>query len=90
MKQALVDAGILDDTLLILTSDHGGTMKGSHGGTQAEERFTPFVAWGKGVRNGYTIQASVVQFDVAAVIADALGVSPASWWYGRPVPEIYE
>ena len=90
IRQALAETGILDDTLLIFTSDHGGTAREAHGGTEAAERYTPFVVWGKGIRKGYTIQASVVQFDVAAVIADALGVSPAPWWYGRTIPEIYE
>ena len=90
VKQALAEAGILDDTLLILTSDHGGSVDKAHGGTQAAERYTPLVVWGKGIRKGHVIQASVMQFDVAAVIADALGVNPSSWWYGRPVPEIYE
>ncbi len=90
VEQALADAGILDDTLLIFTSDHGGTAREAHGGTEAAERYTPFVVWGKGIRKGHVIQASVLQFDVAAVIADALGVSPAPWWYGRPIHEIYE
>ncbi len=90
LEQALSDAGILDDTLLIFTSDHGGTAREAHGGTEAAERYTPFVVWGKGIRKGHVIQASVLQFDVAAVIADALGVSPAPWWYGRPIHEIYE
>lgn len=90
VKQALADAGILDDTIIIFTSDHGGTVDEAHGGTRASERFTPFVVWGKGVRKGYTIQGSVVQYDVAATIASALGVTPAPYWYGRPVNEVFE
>lgn len=90
IRQAAADAGILDDTLFIITSDHGGTAAHTHGGTRTAERYTPLIVWGKGVRQGHVIQASVLQFDVAAVIADALGLSPAPWWYGRPIPEIYE
>ena len=90
IKQALEDAGILNDTIIIFTSDHGGTVDEAHGGTKAEELYTPFVVWGKGIRKGYTIQGSVMQFDVAAVIASVLGVDPAPWWRGKPINEIYK
>ena len=40
--QAVKDAGILDDTIFILTSDHGGIKKG-HGGKTMQEMETAFI-----------------------------------------------
>ncbi len=90
VKQALSDAGILDDTIIFLTSDHGGTVDEAHGGTQVSERFSPFVAWGKGIRKSHTIEASMIQYDVAATSAAALGIPAPPEWYGRPMSEIFE
>ena len=77
--QAMKDAGIWDDSVLIITSDHGGINK-SHGGTSMREMETPFIIRGKGVRKGEVINAPMMEYDVAAVIADIFRLKHPSYW----------
>lgn len=87
--QALKDAGIYDDTILIITSDHGGINTG-HGGMTLEELETPFIAMGKGVKQGFEFPDAMMQYDTAATIAYILGIQPPQAWVGRPVMSIFE
>lgn len=72
------------ETLLVVTSDHGGIGK-SHGGETMEELLIPWIASGAGVRPGHVIAEPIVQSDTAATIAFALGVPRPACWTGRPV-----
>jgi hypothetical protein len=72
------------ETLLLVTSDHGGIGKG-HGGETMEELLIPWIASGAGVRPGHVIAEPIVQSDTAATIAFALGVPRPACWTGRPV-----
>lgn len=47
--QAVKEAGMLKETIFILTSDHGGIKKG-HGGKTMQEMQTPFIISGKNVK----------------------------------------
>ena len=87
--QALKDAGIYDDTILIMSSDHGGIDKG-HGGKTLEELETPFIVCGKGVKPGFEFTDAMMQYDTAATIAYILGIEPPQVWVGRPVMSIFE
>lgn len=71
------------DTVLIFTSDHGGTEKG-HGGEIMEHMEVPFIAYGCGVQPG-EISDVVVNYDVAATIAWILGADAPQVWRGNPV-----
>ena len=86
--EATRQAGIYDDTVFILTSDHGGKDKG-HGGKTLLEMETPFVIFGKGIRAGHVIETSMVQYDVAATMAYILGVPQPQVWTGRPVLSVF-
>ena len=86
--QAVKDAGIFDDTIFVLTSDHGGIGKG-HGGPTLEEMLSPMIVYGKGVRKGYEITDAVMQYDVPATVAYILGLTPPQAWVGRPVMQIF-
>ena len=81
-------AGIYDDTVFILTSDHGGKGKG-HGGKSLLEMETPFIICGKGIRSGHEIKESMIQYDVAATMAYILGVKQPQVWTGRPVMSVF-
>lgn len=72
--------GILDDTLFIVTADHGGINKG-HGGDTDVERNVFLGASGKTVADGAIVEAEAR--DVAAIAAYALGVECPSTWTGR-------
>ncbi len=76
------------ETLLLVTSDHGGIGKG-HGGETMEELLIPWIASGAGVRPGHVITEPVIQSDTAATIAFALGVPRPVCWTGRPVREAF-
>ena len=72
----IVEKDILDDTLLMVIADHGGTPFGSHGGTSEAEKIVFFGAAGKTVKPG-TIGEMNVR-DSSAIILHALGL---------PIPE---
>jgi len=85
--QALKDAGIYDDTVVILSADHGGKDLG-HGGFTLLELETPFIVCGKGIRENCEFPLTVMQYDTAAIIADLLGIRIPEDWRGRPFPQI--
>ena len=53
--QAIKKAGIWDDTIIIMTADHGG-IKTGHGGKTLREMEIPFIISGKNVRKGMEIK----------------------------------
>lgn len=86
---ALKDAGIYDDTVMVISSDHGGLGKG-HGKFTLEELETPFVVSGRKMRQGMEISAPLMQYDTPAIIADILGIKIPDEWRGRPLRQIYK
>ena len=76
---AVKETGLLDDTLFIVSADHGGTPQGSHGGDTEAERYVFLGVAGKTVVEGGQIQEPEVR-DIAAISAYALGLDfPATW-----------
>ena len=87
---AIRDADILDKSVIILTSDHGGINKG-HGGRTMEEMETPLIFYGRGVRKGYCFDdLSVMEYDVASTMAWLLGLEQPQPWFGRPLTQAFE
>lgn len=86
--QALKDAGIWEDTTIIITADHGGIKKG-HGGITLNEMQTPFIISGKGIRKGGEFHESMMQFDVAATIAALFRLEQPQVWTGRPMTQCF-
>ena len=86
---AVKEAGMLDETIFIVTSDHGGINKG-HGGKTMLEMQTPFIISGKNIRKGHEIQASMMQFDVAATVAAIFKLKQPQVWIGRPIMEVFK
>lgn len=82
--KALKKAAIFEDTILIVTSDHGGKGTG-HGGTSMGELEIPWIVHGPGVQAGKTITAPVNTYDTAATVAHVLGLTPPEAWIARPV-----
>ena len=50
--QAVKEAGIWDESIIIVTADHGGIEKG-HGGRTMQEMETPFIICGQHIKKGY-------------------------------------
>lgn len=86
---AIEEAGIMDETVLIVTADHGGINKG-HGGKTMEEMQIPVVFYGKGVRKGHVITESTMIFDLAGTIAHLLEVEQPQVWISRPMLSAFE
>jgi len=82
--EAIKEAGIYDDSVIILTSDHGHDGTG-HGGDSLYEIETPFVIWGKGIKKGEEITETMIQYDVAATVAKILNLQTPQSWRGVPM-----
>ena len=87
--QALKDAGIYDDTVIVMSSDHGGRETG-HGGFTIQELETPFIICGKNVRAGFEFPEAMMQYDVPATIAAVLGIEIPQTWVGRPMLQVFK
>ena len=82
------DAGIFEETVFIVSSDHGGLGKG-HGGESLDEVLIPFILYGKSVKKGYAIEETVYQYDNAATVAFIAGLETPQAWIGRPVKSAF-
>lgn len=69
-------ANMLEDTLFMVITDHGGTIddngRGSHGGWTDREKFVTFAAVGKGVKCGEIGEMNIR--DLAAIVLYAFGI----------------
>jgi predicted AlkP superfamily pyrophosphatase or phosphodiesterase len=89
LYEALEKAGLLDDTLIIVSADHGGHNR-VHSGAKLIDREIPWIACGPGVREDYNILTEVSTVDTAATALYALGLPIPSQIVGRPQVEIFE
>lgn len=78
------EAGIFDETLFIIVSDHGGKGK-DHGHETLQGNEVPFILYGKSVKKDYEIPAVVRLYDVAATTAFVFNAETPQAWEGRPV-----
>jgi hypothetical protein len=85
---AIKKAGIADETVVIISSDHGGVGLG-HGGESLAEIEIPFILWGKSVKKNHKINYPVYQYDNAATVAFALGLKTPIAWIGKPVKNAF-
>lgn len=86
---AVKRTGIYNETVFIVTADHGGIGK-SHGGETLAEVEIPFIISGKGVKKNQELTTSFVQYDNAAAVAFALNIARPSAWTGRPAKSAFE
>jgi predicted AlkP superfamily pyrophosphatase or phosphodiesterase len=86
--EAVKAAGFYDETIFIVTADHGGINKG-HGGKTMLEMETPFIICGKNIRRGLVFDESMMQFDIAPTIAAIFELSPPQVWIGRPMNQVF-
>ena len=89
MIQAYKDAEIYEETVVMLSSDHGGINFG-HGGETAEETAIPFIIYGKGVKQGHQIFLPVNQYDNPATALFAMGLDQPDVWIGRAIKSAFE
>lgn len=89
IRNAIRKAGMEDNTLVILSADHGGKDKG-HGGKSLDEVNIPWIIAGPGVKKNHEIKDVIVTFDTAPTIAHALGLQMPQAWRGKPVLDAFE
>ncbi len=82
-----VELGLLEDTLFIVTTDHGG-LGDSHGGDSDVEMKIMFAAAGKTVEKG-TIGEMGIR-DTAAIVLHALGLTQPDTWTARVPSGLFE
>jgi len=84
---ALQATGMRNDTLIIITADHGGHDT-THGTSQLEDMTIPWIIAGPGVHHA-VLATSVNTTDTAATAAWALGLPLPPDWDGLPVLEAF-
>jgi predicted AlkP superfamily pyrophosphatase or phosphodiesterase len=89
MVRALDRDGYLENTLLLITADHGGS-DFSHGSASPEDMTIPWLAVGPGVSAGKTLSTDISTVDTAATALYALNLPIPPEWDGQPVLEIFE
>jgi predicted AlkP superfamily pyrophosphatase or phosphodiesterase len=80
--------GLMENTLVILTADHGGHDQ-THGTFQKEDMTIPWIIYGSGVLAGVPINVPVSIMDTAATAVWGLGLAIPADWDGRPVVEAF-
>ncbi|PVD54090.1 alkaline phosphatase [Terrimonas sp.] len=84
----VTEAGIADETVIIVTADHGGIHKG-HGGKSLDEVLIPWILYGRGVKKNKELQTPIITYDTGATIAWLLGLKMPASWRGLPVKEAF-
>jgi len=87
MLQTLQASNKYDDTLIIVTSDHGGH-DSTHGENIPEDMTIPWIISGPGIVPG-ELTTQVYTMDTAATTAFALGLPIPAEWDGIPVYEAF-
>lgn len=87
-------AGVLDKTLVIVTTDHGGSAR-SHGPEDIRSRTIPWIAAGPGVRANYDLTllgktVDIQTFDTFSTACYVLGITPDRAVDGKPIVQIFE
>jgi len=86
---AVAAAGLTEETIIMLSSDHGGVDKG-HGGKSLEEIYIPWVISGPGVKVNHEIKDLIMTYDTGATIAWILGLDIPQSWRGKPVLDSFK
>lgn len=85
---AIDEADVAEQTVILLTADHGG-LGTKHGGESMIELEIPWIIAGPGVKKNHAITAQVNTYDTAATLAKILGVTPPAEWIAKPVRDAF-
>jgi 3',5'-cyclic AMP phosphodiesterase CpdA len=85
---ALTEAGIRDQTIVVVTADHGGKGK-SHGGMTMDELEIPLILNGPGIKKGHELAGAVNTYDLAPTLARIFQIEPPACWIGQPVVDAF-
>lgn len=88
MLIAIESAGLWEQTVIHITSDHGGIDYG-HGGATDEEIIIPWIFYGSQVNQGQDLGPFINTYDTAATIAYIFGMETPEAWIARPVKHAF-
>lgn len=74
-----------EDTVVIVTSDHGGH-ENTHHSDLEEDMTIPLMLYGPGIPKGHEIEEAVGIMDIAPTVLRLLGLEPPAGWMGRAIP----
>lgn len=86
LARALAQVDLTQDTIII-TSDHGHTNRGGHGGVEPEVMTVPLIAAGVGIKRGATAKDARL-IDIAPTVATLLGLPAPGHGLGRTLTEL--
>jgi predicted AlkP superfamily pyrophosphatase or phosphodiesterase len=79
--QTIKEAGIYDNSVIILSADHGGVNRG-HGGNSDMEKEIPVIFVGNNIKKE-AISQQVMIYDIAPTIAKIFKLETPSFWEGK-------
>lgn len=85
----LEDAGLMKNTVIVITADHGGFNFG-HGGSTMAELEVPVIMYGGPVTKGKVMEHVNMNYDVPATVAGLLGVELPWECHGKFLKEAFE
>ncbi|WP_461247532.1 alkaline phosphatase [Treponema sp. R6D11] len=89
IEQAVKDAEIYDSTIFVFSADHGGSLYWHESDTPVKRKI-PFIVFGSGIKEGYTIKSPINIYDIAPTMAALLGLDIPYIWTGRIIHEIFK
>ena len=89
IEQAVKSAGIYDDTVFVLSADHGGSGFG-HGNDTPNHRKIPMIFYGNEIKKGFRILTPIDIYDITPTMAAILGLNTPPEWTGRVLHEIFK
>ena len=90
---ALTQRGVIDNTIIVFTSDHGDCLN-DHGHSQKWNMYeqsvhVPAIVWGPDVKQNQRIENFTAHFDLGPTVLEAAGVTAPSWMEARSLwPEL--
>jgi predicted AlkP superfamily pyrophosphatase or phosphodiesterase len=89
MLKVLQTSKIMERTIILVTSDHGGVGR-RHGNSSKAELEIPWLIFGRDVKAGYEIRASVNTYDTALTIEYILGMPGNEATIGKAIKEVFK
>lgn len=84
---SLKHENMLEDSVIIFSSDHGGLEKG-HGGKTLLEVEIPWIIYGPNIPANGKLDKSIVTYDTAATIAHILNLEIPDFWRGKTAVDL--
>ncbi len=91
IAETLKARGMYEDSLIIVTADHGGTVFHGHGGDTPEEKTIYIGVCGKNVKKGVMANGEQVSVKaIPAIVLYAMGLEVPKTWTGKVPEGIFE